>query len=58
MTLAELNVALGLVDEPKSVSKLNPEFNGTQPTCDNSLSCSYTINCGSASGVSCVCTGC
>lgn len=58
MTLAELNAALGLVDEPRAVTKVRPEVFGTQPTCDNALSCSFTINCGSASGASCACTGC
>jgi hypothetical protein len=58
MTLAELNSALGLVDDPKAVSKVRTEFFGTQPTCDNMLSCAYTINCGSDTGTSCVCKGC
>jgi hypothetical protein len=64
MSLADLNAALGLIEGPRDlVSRNSTEFfqtgnGGTQPGCDNLLSCSYTINCGSASGTSCACQGC
>jgi hypothetical protein len=61
MSLSDLNAALGLVEDPRDLVNRNATsffVEGTQPGCDNLLSCSYTINCGSATGRSCACQGC
>ena len=60
VTLSELNQALGVVEQPKRMAGLNPDVAGwtTQTTCDDWLSCAYTVNCGSDTGYSCACKGC
>jgi hypothetical protein len=59
MTVEDLNAALGIVEPPTELLKGLPVgIFETQPTCDNSFSCSFTINCGSDTGATCVCHGC
>jgi hypothetical protein len=45
MTASELNAALGVVTQPEAVTVVSQPMNGTQPNCDNLLTCNLTFDC-------------